>query len=526
MPVADNIVIAPFELLFPAGSAITEQNCISLSISFTLSGGSFNIQVKKNSVAFPQGKDAPVSLPLGYLGLLRITGSQMSRGGLVDIFSGQILPLVASQTVTFTSPPPTRSDPNPSVQMSQAANALGLGSVSWLTRSYPLKNFSFSGQALQGIQSLAGLILADMIIDSNRIRVVPAGQSIYAAYEVNKSDVTQFSQTIDYSRAINALLNPAYNSFPVNFLGDFIYDDEHAQKQGTQLVQAGATGGSGSSDFIPIPDGWLVEGSFEEWLPPVDPANPTDFTNNKATVPRYWKVFPSPSGGGFLRGITSFSRLVKDLKLPGNISTFVGTPVTSDTFSGNGKQFTLQRSTSQSGITGFTASDTLVQDMVTGQAVSVKNALELNPEGGNSGSADQNFFNVQIGLWNFPRVAPTILFQGPVTNPLSVPRNTVLVNPPGNVVGFNSDGTQNGFGAYYVTQYRQVNSARLITSVTFLFRGGTQIPKPGQTLSVAGVGQFTDCGRISTVTLNLSRGGVLVTVQAEKYAFPQIGFPG
>lgn len=526
----ENIVISPFSLAFPASTVITEHNCISMNMSFTLNGGSFNIQVLKDSVQLPVGKDTPISILLQRIGLLKQTGASLTRGGLVDTISGQTIPLLAGQTVNYnTAAYPVIQDPLNPPLISNIIAAISLGAASWQTRDFPVRNFSFGGIALQGIQALAQLLLADVIISGGRVLVVPAGQIIGGQYSVPKTDIINVNQTVDFSREVTALLYPA--AFDVTFGGVFIYDEAHAQKQGDTLFQCGAPKGSGAADHIEIPNGWLIEGVAEDWIPPAG----TDFTNPASTTSnKYWKTFPSPLGGGMLRGIISFTRLVKDLNLnpgppgstiQGNISTFVGTPVTALARSTAGAQIlNLQNQFVDpfAGIYGFTAEDTLVEDLVTGQSVSVKNAMELNPPAGSSGLAETNSYAIQLGLWTFPKVLPDLLFQGLLSRPPSTLRvNTVVVTPPGNVVAGTTNQatgvfTSNGYREWYFQQYKQINSRRLVTNISFLYRG--VIPAPGQSLYVAALAH-PNCGRISSVTLNVTRGGVTVNVTAEVYNF-------
>lgn len=511
-----DIILPPLQLLFPGSTFVTEENCTGFSINFTPAGGSFSISILRGEALIP-GKDFVIQMPMGRVGIVKQTTQSLSSGGLVDVISGPMIPLVASQ-YTFVARQQAVSE-----FMAVLARELTHGIINWKARDFPIKGFNYRGIALSGVQSLASNILADVIIrDDNILYVAEPDQIVGNDVAISKSEVVSVSQVIDYSAVKKTVLNPAIMQVNVIDEGTFIYDDEHAQKQGNTQVSCGAPGGTGAQDFIPIPDGWLVEGSYEEWAP----ASSEDFTNPAASVPngRYWKVFPSPSNPGNLRGITSFTRLVKDMKLPGGVSSFVGSPITAQTKTGSTREFILGSQQTESGIAGFTATDTLVLDAVSGQAVQVKNALELRPPFG-SGAADKNFFSIHIGTWTFPRVAPTI-FPGAgtdPTNPFNVPADVTIVSPPGQIV------PSLDYYNYYLAQYNKQNSIKLRTSLSYLFRG-TNIPQCGDHLFLeAGIVPEADCGRINTVSVSFNRGGIVIQVSAERTVYgvaERLGYSG
>lgn len=515
---AKDIILPPLALLFPGSTFVTEKNCTGFSINFTPAGGSFSISILRGEALIP-GKDFVIQMPMGRVGIVKQTTQSLSSGGLVDVISGPMIPLVASQ-YTFVA----RQQPF-SEFMAILARELTHGIVNWKARDFPIRGFNYRGIALGGVQSLASNILADVIIrDDNILYVVEPDQIVGNNIAISKSEIVSITQVIDYSAVKKAVINPALTlvNLDISSLGSFIYDDEHAQKQGNTQVSCGAPGGTGAQDFIPIPDGWLVEGSYEEWTP----ASVEDFTNPAGSVPngRYWKVFPSPSNPGKLRGITSFTKLVKDMKLSGGVSSFVGSPITAQTKTGSTREFILGSQQTESGIAGFTATDTLVLDAISGQAVQVKNALELRPPFG-SGNADKNFFSIQMGAWTFPRVAPLIFPGAGVdpTNPFNVPADTTVVSPPGQII------PSLDYYNYYLAQYNKQNSIKLKTNLSFLFRG-TNIPQCGDRLVLeTGIVPEADCGKINTVSVGFNRGGIVVQVTAERLAYntaERLGYSG
>lgn len=523
-----DIILPSLKLLFPGSTFVTEENCTGFSINFTPAGGSFSISILRGEALVP-GKDFVIQMPMGRVGIVKQTTQSLSSGGLVDVISGPMIPLIASQ-YTFAATPFTSIFLQDGIYnistelLSTLARRLTHGIVNWKARDFPIKGFNYRGIALSGVQSLASNILADVIIrDDNILYVAEPDQIVGNNIAISKSEVVSVSQVIDYSAVKKAVINPAIMQVNVIDEGTFIYDDEHAQKQGNTQVSCGAPGGTGAQDFIPIPDGWLVQGSYEEWAP----ASSEDFTNPAASVPngRYWKVFPSPSNPGKLRGITSFTRLVKDMKLSGGVSSFVGSPITAQTKTGSSREFILGSQQTESGIAGFTATDTLVLDAISGQAVQVKNALELRPPFG-SGNADKNFFSIHVGTWTFPRVAPTIFPGAGIvdpTNPFNIPADTTIVSPPGQII------PSLDYYNYYLAQYKKQNSIKLRTNLSFLFRG-TNIPQCGDRLVLeAGIVPEADCGRINTVSVGFNRGGIVVQVSAERPVYgvaERLGYSG
>jgi hypothetical protein len=506
----ETIVLNPISMLLQNQNILQEGNIVSLNLSFTPTGGTFRINFLRGAVPFPP-EDFVVQLPFGRFAVVRgITRSQ-SREGLIDSISGPILPLVAT-LVNFVG-----YVYNVNTFSADMARALCQGTVIWEAYNPLVRGFTFRGIALSGIQQLAGNMLAEVYVYKNTIYVMPPGQAVADLIGAPKitipsTDIVSLSQDIDYSSDVASVLNPILNVINFNNPGDFVYDGDHAIKQPNTFVQCGSPKGSGGTDFIEIPNGWMVDGVYEEWVP-----NGTDLTNPSASVTRYWKTFPSPTLPGYMRGIISFTRLVKDLSLPGNVSTFVGTPITSQTNAGSksspARTFAIQESSTDptAGVFGFTADNTVISDIVSGGvAVNIDTALQLIPQGGSSGTADVNFFAIQLGLWTFPRVLPTTYnVQNPV-NPFNLPPNVVVVNPP------IQNPRQPVYFTSYFQNYQKINSPRLRTQVSYIYRNA--LPQPGDHLIVPGA-DTTDCGRISNVTLNLTRSGVLVSVTAEQYQF-------
>jgi hypothetical protein len=502
------------EIRLPALKTIiplaTEQSCISAQISYNLIGGSFSVTFLKDLVQLP-GENAQFTLPLGRVGTVKSTGHGFSTGGLADTISGPAVPpsttlptLVGIAGNTF-SPASALA-----AQMAQGVP------VSWSTLDPTVKGFIFKGISLSGIQQLASFLGAEVVVNSGGIHVVDPGVAIGALFAVPKADVISASQSIDYSQDVPNVLNPALSAAQLIPEGDFVYDSDHAQKQGKTTVQAGAPGSQGSTDFIPIPDGWLVDGNFEEWIPP----STTDFTNpsTSANAGRYWKIFQSPTNPGMLRGILSFTRIVKEITLPGNVSSFVGSPVTGQTLPDSGKAFAFATQSTQSGIYGFTSTDVTFFDIISNQYYTFPNAIVLVPVGGGVGSGDAStqFYSITMELWTFPRVNPTIFPVGNPINPFNVPSDALIVNPPmNNVIFFDANSLQQYF-LKYMSNFRRSNSPKLRTTVSVVFRGF--MPQPGDTLTVQGV-PLTNCGRVSSSSLSLSRGGLTLSITAEVYQF-------
>jgi len=496
-----DILISPISVLLPGSSPlVTEENCTQVSLNFTLAGGSFSISVLKDSVVLPP-KDTIITLPLGRIGVVKNLSKGFSTGGLLDVISGPAIPFVATLQ-TFTAIP-------------QGTNELGQvlatrllhSAVHWLARDFGVKNFNFRGIALQGVQQLAGNILADVIVrGDNQVYVAEAGRIVGNTFTVDKRDIVSASQTEDFNNYQKSVLNPALTEVNVIDEGTFLYDSEHAQKQPKSIVQCGAPAGTGSKDLIPIPDGWLVDGSFEEWVP----TDPNDFTNPSPSVGggRYWKVFQSPTSPGSLRGITNFNRLVKQMSIPKNVSKFVGSPITGITKTGSSKEFRLDHGQTESGIYGFTAEKVSVADVVSGQLFEIENALVLSPFGGASGEAQNHFYSLQLEFWTFPRVSPTIFPGAGVdpTNPFGIPADVVIVNPSSQILP-GSD-----YYAYYFLQYQRIHSVKLRTTISVLYRN--VLPQPGDRLIVPSL-PVNDCGRIVSVNLNFARGGIVLSITAE-----------
>jgi len=522
---SETIQLTSLSVILPNQTFASEKNCTSLQLSYNLTGGSFSISLLKGTAALPS-EDQVITLPFGRYGVVKGVGNSFSTGGLLDTITGPAQPLAATE-IGFAAIVPL-STPTSGSQyyksLSQLANELM--SVGWNTFNPFLRSFTFRGVILQGIQQLAQNVLGDVIAYKNGIYVVGAGQPVPGAitYSIPNSDIVSAKQDVDYSLDFESVLNPAISAAQLTPQGNFMYDQQHAQIQGQTTVSCGAHGGTGSSDFQEIPPGWLVEGEFEEW----QPQSSTDLTNPAPTVPggRYWKQFPSPSNPGYMRGIISFTRIVKDLKLPGNVSTFVASPITGqmpDTLIGGATGlFVFEDAGVQSGLPGFNASAItdgyVVNDIISGQLVPVQSAMSLIPLGGNgSGIPNQNFWSITIGLWTFPRVNPQIFPTGNPANPYNLPPNVLVINPSANVVIFPpSVAGLEAYWAFYVSQYQAINSPRLKTTVTCVFRNA--MPQPGDILVVPALAN-PNCGRISSVTLNYSRGGITLNISAEVYNF-------
>lgn len=502
---SENIVLAKLNtLILPNQSIITEENLVSLQLNLTPIGGSFSLSILRDTAILPP-ENFLLQFPFGKIGVVKTVNRARNTGGFLDTVTGPLLPLNLT-LVNFVGFPG-----NVAQLASIIASNLAKANVFWFAFNPNVKGFTFRGISLQGVQQLAGEILGEVYIYKNIIYVMTPGQSVPVAstFNVLNGDVVSLTQTVDYSQDIAAVLNPVLTAINFDNPGDFIYDSEHAQKQAQTIVQAGAPSATGSKDFIPIPDGWMVDGNFEEWA--IDPTS-GDTSNPNASVNRYWKTFPSPVRTGFMRGITNFTRLVKDLKLPGNVSSFVGSPITAAT-QGNSDQlttFTIQEANTQNGIFGFTADTTFISDIVSGQYIEPKTAIQLIVPGGSSGEADSNFFTIQLEFWTFPRVTPTTFPVGDPTNPFGLPPNVVIVNPSSNV----TDGPV--YWNSYLSNYRLINSPRLKTQVSVVFRG--QMPQPGDKLVVVPADQPV-CGRINSVALAYQRGGLVLNISAEVYQY-------
>lgn len=515
----ETIVIQSLASLTPGSTFVTEQNCTNFQLSFTETGGSFSISLLQDSVTPLPAENTVLSLPFGRVGIVKNVGRGNTLGGLIDKISGPIVPLAATKQNFYGI------EPGAAQFLSFLSGFLANpAQLNWSTLDIPIKNFSFRGIALSGIQQLAVYMLADVVVRKNSIyvidpgsmldgtSVIPNGSTAASAFKIVKADIVSSDQSIDYGQDVAAVLNPALTAVQINDQGDFVYDSEHAQKQPKTIVQAGTA----DAGFTPIPDGWLVDGSFEEWTP-VPGSGTVD--NPSPSVGRYWKQFPSPSNPNNMRGITGFTRIVKDLKLPGNISTFVGSPVTGVTGGGSNNlpnAFQFLGGSTENGIFGFTADDTIISDIVSGQFLELSTALVLTPPGGSSGDASLNFYSIQLEFWTFPRVNPQIIPVGDPVNPFGIPRNVVVVNPSSNVP--NLGNAISGYWNKYLANFKLINSPRLKTSISSVFRN--VLPQVGDQLIVpVGMKFSSDCGRIRTVTINFGRSGMLLNLTAEKWQF-------
>lgn len=524
MPI-ENIILPSPTTILNTQSILTVKNLISLQINFTLTGGSFTATILQGSIANLL-ENLSFSLPSGRVVTLKQTGSSLARGGLLQTVGGPCL----SPAATLTGFVGVAGGVNAFVYFlaSQLASQQGAISLFWETINPPVSGFVYRGNILSGIQQLAGIVLGDVIVRNNGIYVVDPGVSPISAniFRVPVTDIVSISQLQDYSLDVVSRLNPVLTAVNFNNPGDFVFDSAHAQKQPKFTVQAGAPGSQGATDFIPIPDGWLVDGNYEEWAPP----SGTDFTNPASSVTngRYWKVFQSPSNPANLRGITNFTRLIKSLNLPGNISPFVGSPVTGSTRQNTTKEFIFDNAGTQSGIYGFTADETTLFDSISGQFFDLPSCLVLRPNGlVSSGEAASSFFSITMELWTFPRVLPTTFPVGDPVNPFGLPNNAVVVNPSSQV-NYGSGSAQLGYYLKYLSNYKLINSPRYRTTISCLYRGS--MPQPGDKLLITGQGgaqpkgiDQPSCGRIQSVGLTLSRSAVLLNITAEIYNYSTDG---
>lgn len=515
----ETIIIGPLKNLIPGSTFLDEQITTRIQLNYTNVGGSFVIELLQGSVSPLPAENAVLSLPFGRVGIVKNTGSGWSQAGIVDTISGSILPLSAT-LINFYG-----IEPNAAQFLSFLALFLANGApVVWSTLDVPIKNFSFRGQAISGIQQVAQTVLADVIVRKDAIYVVDPGsiidgtnvlpngsQAKQSPFIVPKTDIVSATQVIDYGLDVASVLNPALTSAQLDDEGDFVYDSDHAQKQPKTQVSAGTA----NAGFTPIPDGWLIDGTFEEWTP-VPGSGTVD--NPSPTVSRYWKQFPSPSTPGNMRGVISFNRLIKDFSSqPNNFSTFVGSPVTAQSLgsSGSPNSFQFLGGGTESGIYGFNLALTVVSDIVSGQYLELSKSLTLTPAGGNSGTADINFYSIQLEFWLFPRVNPQIFPVGDPVNPFGIARNVVVVNPSSNVA--NIGGQIRGYWQKYIANYQLINSPRLKTTVSVVFRNN--LPQVGDQLQVLSGLKYVDCGRIQNVGLSFSRSGMVINISAEKYQF-------
>lgn len=524
---AETILLSPLATLMGGGNLFTEGTVVNLSLSFTATGGSFSVSLIKGTID-PEtiAEDTIIGLPFGRTGLITSITSGYSNGGLVDILSGPAISFLAFQQ-TFFGLAGTQNASLFSIASNiiygyggSANGTLGNprasdGIAEWGTIDPLVINFSFRGSALAGLQQVASIALADLIIRISGYHFVAPGNppNDSVGFTVPITDIVSASQGPDYSLDVASVLNPAVLTLNFGLSQVFVYDSAHAQKQPPVTIQAGAPQSQGAQDFIEIPPGWLVDGNYEEWIPPTGTnfANPTPSVTNG----RYWKVFQSPTNSAMLRGITNFTRLVKPITLPGNVSSFVGSPITGKTRKKTSLEFDFDQASTESGIYGFnTSGGVSLFDVISHQFITVPNAIVLTPHGGgNSGEGASNFYSIQMEQWTFPLVNPETIQGGPSANPFGIPKGTRIVTPPTNIL----NGISSGFFLGYLSNYQKINSPRLKTSVGVVYRN--VLPQVGDTLVVNGL-QYPNCGRIQTVNLNFSRsGGVVLSLTAEKYQF-------
>lgn len=544
------ISLTPISFIAPGLGFVTENNCVSFLMNFTTTGGNFSISLLQGSVSPLPAENTVLTLPFGRVGVVKQVGTNWSTGGILDVITGPMLPFPMTQETFYAIPN------GQTASMINVANSILSGggggvviggnpagaNLIWQTPFNPLlNNFSYRGTMLQGVQQIANILLSDVVFRKEGVYVIDPGQLCpstsggsgfgggvsgttlqFTPFNVPQSDIVSVSQTIDYSLDIPSVLNPALLvDISTSLPGTYVYDEQHCQKQPKFTVQAGAPHGSGSTDFVPIPDGWLVDGQFEEWTPA---PGSTDRTNPNASVSRYWKVYPSPSSANAMRGIISFKRLIKELKLAANVSSFVASPITATQQQGP-QNFQFDNWTSNGGFYGFDSTGgvggTTVQDIISDQYLTLNNAIVLNPGGGgDSGFGADNFYHIDMELWTFPLVNPVTLPLAPSTNPLRIPRGYAVVTPSQNVV----HGLSSGYFNKYLTNYQLINSPRLKTNISLVYRN--VMPQVGDQLYIAGLPagysngvRYNDCGRIQSVSMNFGRGGVVLSITAEKYQF-------
>jgi hypothetical protein len=514
-------------------------------MNFTLTGGSFSISLLYGSVSPLPAEDTVITMPFGRVGVVKQVGSTWSSGGMIDTISGPMLPVPATWQ-TFYAIPNGRVEILSNIissilSASTPGSATIGGSLTGISPIYlaafnpRLLNFSYRGTTLQGAVQAANVVLADVIFRKEGTYIVdpgvicPAGGSgtgfggglvgtpQYTPFAISYTDIVNISQIIDFSLDVASRLNPALAAtINTQLPGQYIYDDQHCQKQPKFTVRCGSPQGTGGNQLIEIPDGWLVDGAYEEWTPPPG----TDLTNPASTTSNiYWKIFPSPAGGGAFRGITGFNRILKEIKIPGNVSGFVASPITQATAQGGVYEFVFENPTSEGGFFGFDSSGGVggvtVNDIISDQQVTMNNAISLVPAPGFSGDASSNFYHIDMEVWTFPLVNPVTMVLGPSTNPFQIPVGVAVISPSQNTV--NGYGT--GYYAGYVKNYQLINSPRLKTNLTCVYRN--YIPQVGDQLVINPTTaiRYTDCGRIQSVSLNFGRGGVTLNILAEKYQF-------
>jgi len=517
---SEEIILPPFSVILPGQNIVKPSNCVNLSMNFNATGGNFSITLLRGALSLLAAiENAQLTLPNGRIATIKSTGQGFSSGGIVDTISGPIVPPAAT-LVTLVG-----EAGNVFTEASLLAEQLAAGfGVSWGVFNPLVRSFIFRGVALSGIQQLAGIVAAEVIVRADGVHVVAPGSIIGPTFTVPKTDIVSATQVTDYSLDTANVLNPALSAVQLVPQGQFVYDSEHCQKQAAQTVQTGAPGGTGSTDFIPIPDGWLVDGTYEEWTPP----SGTDFTNPNPTANggRYWKVYQSPVNPGMLRGILTFERLVKQITLPGNISTFVGSPITGQTLPATGLALAFDNPGSEGGIYGFNAGQNTglnpvgIQffDIISNQFQSFPTAIVLVPSFGiDSGDANSNFWSITMEMWTFPLVNPQTFPVGAPVNPFGLPKDVVVVNPPMNSVILTSVTALQQYWTAYMNNYRLTNSPRLRTTISVVYRG--LIPQVGDALVVSGGLPRNTCGRIQTVSLNLTRSGLVLNIMAEVYQF-------
>jgi hypothetical protein len=127
--------------------------------------------------------------------------------------------------------------------------------------------------------------------------------------------------------------------------------------------------------------------------------------------------------------------------------------------------------------------------------------------------------SLPLEIWTFPKVTPAVFTSGSGLpgNPFGLPNDVLLITPPTQVffpLGSGPDLYQNYLN-YYVATFKFVNSPRMKTNLTCVFRNA--LPQPGDQLVIDGGVQYPACGMIKSVSLSYSASGVSLSVNAEAY---------
>ena len=379
-------------------------------------------------------------------------------------------------------------------------------------------------------------MLAEVVVRNDKIIVIEEGAISGNSFTIpfGPDDIVSLTQEVKAaaSTAQNYVIDPGLTAIQEILPLNPIYDSQHCQIQGLETIQVGnalngnATG-AGTLPQHELPNGWFVDGEFVDFDPTSIPQDP----NTGQPYQQFWKIFNSPVLPGYKRGITHWTRIVKDLKLSGNIAKFVGFNQASGGIVNPGSGYPATMSlgaalTNNGPFVGFNIIAPLTFfDVVTNQNITIKTPLVLTPpNGADSGTADVNYYDASFQLAFFPLLPPYVLpgvGVNPV-NPYNVPQNTAIVTPPSQILRF---GLQSGgnsgpdFYTYYLPQYKRIQNPRLRTACSFVYRG--EVPLPGDSLTISNPppGVSPNCGRIEAVTLLMSAQNISATATAEVYNY-------